>query len=186
MRWYSNMSGNGGFFTKNERTNEIQRRDRADGRRTDIGLRVHEAPHPQDSAGMLQLRRVHSGRGRPYRAADQPGVHRPEHVQPAGAAARQLDAEPSTCLREERSVRLHILQRIVQTWANPTCSTFAKISTGAPPALSLFGVADSVFSKDISTAVSTRDSFGASTPSSRGAAIPIRCCAIIKQHRRMR
>ena len=49
MRWYSNMSGNGGFFTKNERTNEIQRRDRADGRRTDIGLRVHEAPHPQDS-----------------------------------------------------------------------------------------------------------------------------------------
>ncbi len=107
MRWYSNMSGNGGFFTKNERTNEIQRRDRADGRRTDIGLRVHEAPHPQDSAGMLQLRRVHSGRGRPYRAADQPGVHRPEHVQPAGAAARQLDGRGARPAPRGRSVRLH-------------------------------------------------------------------------------
>lgn len=54
-----------------------------------------------------QLRRVHSGRGRPYRAADQPGVHRPEHVQPAGAAARQLDGRGARPAPRGRSVRLH-------------------------------------------------------------------------------
>ena len=56
---------------------------------------------------MLQLRRVHPGGGRAHRVADQPGVHRPQHVEPAVADARQLDRRGAGGAGPGRFVRFH-------------------------------------------------------------------------------
>ena len=66
-----------------------------------------ETDSPQNPAGLLQLRRVYSRRRRTYRVADQSGVPRPEHVEPAVIHTRQLDARGAGPARTRRFVRLH-------------------------------------------------------------------------------
>ena len=68
---------------------------------------LHEIPHPQNPAGLLQLRRVYSRRRRTYRVADQSELPRPEHVEPAVIHTRQLDARGAGPARTRRFVRLH-------------------------------------------------------------------------------
>ena len=91
---------------------QIRRHDEQESRTIPFGRKqapvpLHEIPHPQNPAGLLQLRRVYSRRRRTYRVADQSGVPRPEHVEPAVIHTRQLDARGAGPARTRRFVRLH-------------------------------------------------------------------------------